>query len=599
MQDWRNADRLANLFEAVAYVLVHVVGIEHSELPETAGGTTRGDHQDVVPQEFFDERQMVVILCNLRVIAPDDPDDTAQPALDNSLIQGSVGGPELPAEMIEHIFGCETGDERILLAGNLDATLIAIRVIVDRLGNDALGDIDRLFLFKLVVSCTGDFRLFACGDQLRMVAGRNLVEAGHDALNIDYHSLNGASNDSEFLVEVIARKRRALPHEHFIRRAADACHSNILGAFFLGERLHLRITGDLDDHFRKGWLVAVDEYVHGVFAKNAKIGRRAKRIGTAELDVGQVGRHHRTAPSVRQGGLDRMKERVVIIRVHPHVRHVKHFDDLAIDAPRHDFHLAPALLLLLGRALRQQEFSMLLSVLGETFQSHLGRNLVGVAAGGVHTEFLRKGNELHFVLNFVALGLSLRGHVEIVGDVAAVVGVGRRTYCRCPGDISRNDAVGIYAAGAQLCPLAEGVHPARAHVALLAAHAQLSEPAAGFLLVRAVEGGTDIIALRLLQHLQSCLVNGSFFHLTLLEKRSTGDCPGSLEKVWITCQLYQTHPVDSNPIRPSDPDGTMLPPASRPGKKARTLDDRGNHLLPFDRHDVHAPDPFYLPHLIY
>jgi hypothetical protein len=157
------------------------------------------------------------------------------------------------------------------------------------------------------------------------------------------------------------------------------------------------------------------------------------------------------------------------------------FDDFAVDAAGHYIHFAPPFFLFLRCALYHEEFSLLLPILCEAFQGEIGGNLVGVVAGGIYPKLLRDGHKLHFVLYLIALSLSLCRHIEVVGDISAMVGVSRSANRGRSRDISRDDAICINAAGAQLGSLAERIYTAGAHIALLTAHSQFSEPAVGFL----------------------------------------------------------------------------------------------------------------------
>jgi hypothetical protein len=131
---------------------------------------------------------------------------------------------------------------------------------------------------------------------------------------------------------------------------------------------------------------------------------------------------------------------------------------------------------------------------------NLGGDFIDISTRSVQTKLLCKGYELLFILNLITLRLPLRGHVQIMGNIATMVGVSGRSNRSITGDVSRHNAVGIQAAGTILRPLAERVDPAGTHVALLTAYTQVPEPAARFLFVGSVENGADVLAFRLLQH---------------------------------------------------------------------------------------------------
>ena len=363
----------------------------------------------------------------------------------------------------------------------------------------------------------GNPGFLAGGDQLGVVALADFGKRGHDALYIDDHRLYRAGDNGKLLVQEVARDRCALAHQYLVGRAANTGDNDVVGALGLCKLFHLGAAGRLYDHLGKRRLVAVNDDVDLFCAEHAEVDLRADRNRAAELDVGKVGRDLRAAPSVAKRRLDAEHQEVLVVGVHAFVNHVKQLDDFAVDPSGQDFGLAPAFLLLFGRAGREDQLAFLLAELAHAGERKLVGNLVDVAAGCVDTDFLCDGHELFGVFDLITLGLAVGGHVQVVGDVAPVVGVGGTADRYRANDVSGHYAVGVDAADAALGSFAEWINPAGAHVTHLAADAQLAEPAMGGLLVGAIIGGGNFIAFRLRQHQLSGLIYRLFFHLTLLK----------------------------------------------------------------------------------
>ena len=139
------------------------------------------------------------------------------------------------------------------------------------------------------------------GDDLGVEAVGRLHDPGHDALDVDQERLHGTADDGQLLLQEVAGDRDAAAHQHLVRRAADAGHVDPAGAQLgrLGEEGG--VGGGVDDRFRQGGLMPVDEDVHLVLAQDAQVHLGADRLGRAEQDVLEVGGDHRAAPAVGEG----------------------------------------------------------------------------------------------------------------------------------------------------------------------------------------------------------------------------------------------------------------------------------------------------------
>ena len=161
--------------------------------------------------------------------------------------------------------------------------------------------------------------------------------------------------------------------------------------------------------------------------------------------------------------------------------HVHGLGDLAVDGAGLNGGLMPDILTHLRRALQEALLAEGLAVLHQAGLGDLVRELVDVAALGLDAPFLRDALELLGVLHLIVA--AILGKVQRVGDVAAVVGVGRRAAGGEAQVVARDDAVGVAAADA-----ARGLRSdaARAHRADAAADALLTELAVRGLVLHAL-----------------------------------------------------------------------------------------------------------------
>jgi len=89
------------------------------------------------------------ILCHLRRIAPDNADGPAYAACSDRIDQRPVAGPESAAEIVRQVLVGESGHQVGLLARNVYAGGIAVRVGFDGAPDDVASDCPGLLRIEL------------------------------------------------------------------------------------------------------------------------------------------------------------------------------------------------------------------------------------------------------------------------------------------------------------------------------------------------------------------------------------------------------------------------------------------------------------------
>ena len=118
------------------------------------------------------------------------------------------------------MYSCEKpGTRSSTSLRNLDRA--AILEVIDGDLEDVFRNRHRVMLVKLHVRRALELDLRRGGDDLGVEVLREADQRLHDALHIDDHRFDRAREDGEFLMEEVAGRGHALPHQDFIRRAAD------------------------------------------------------------------------------------------------------------------------------------------------------------------------------------------------------------------------------------------------------------------------------------------------------------------------------------------------------------------------------------------
>jgi len=387
--------------------------------------------------------------------------------------------------------------------------LVAVREILYSTADDFLGGIHGVGLVELDMLGKGEFGLGACGYELGVDFLRQLAEGRHDALDVDYHCVNGARGKGQFLLEEIPGDGNTVAHEDFDRRAADAAEVDARGALALGEFHQFLVVAGGNDHLRKGGLVAMDDNVDGFRVYDAEVCDTLHPFGGAEEHIGDFRGDHAPAPAVAERCADALEHDVQVVVVHADVGAVHYLDDLAVDSARDHAGLAPVVPGSFGRAGGEDHFAVLLSELAEGDSRDAVRDLAERLAFGFDAQFFGERPEFLLVLDLIVALIIFGGHEECVGYIAAVVGVGGRARGDHACEVAGCDYVGRRAADALARPVAEGVDAARPHCAVTTAESELSEPALGLHDLVAVPGHEKVRVARAIEHFDRGGVNAS------------------------------------------------------------------------------------------
>ena len=481
MQNGRNASQLANTLQTRAAVFLGLYGIHEACLGSSLSGAAGNDADDVVLQHLLHQLNVRSVRTDLGVVAADQSHSTAEDTGGDALQQG-LGGAELVnlgvGNAVENL---DDGFKRVAHAGLLDLVgdvhqlgLPVLEVLNGHL-DDRLGVVTGVLgreLDELGVGHPADGR---GGDELGVEALGEGSQCGEDALHVYNNGFAGAGENHVLLAQEVTGHGDAVTHGHFVGGAAHAGNGDALGANALGQSDHLRIVGVVNDHFRQGGIVAVNNDVDIVLLHNADVGGGVHGLGSAEQNVGELGAHHGAAPAVRQAAAQRLANQSLRQGAVAHVGHMQSGGNFPVNSPGLDACLMPQLLGMLGSTLQELLDAEGLAVFHQTDLSHFVSQIVDVLALGLHAPFLGDAEQLLRILDLVVA--AFLGLVQSMHDLTAMVGVGGRATGSKAQEVTADNAVNIAAAdtAGSLGSDAAGAHGA--------------DTAAGTLLAEAAVGG--------------------------------------------------------------------------------------------------------------
>ena len=328
-------------------------------------------------------------------------------------------------------------------------------------------------------------------------------QGGEDALYVYNDGFAGAGEDHVLLAQEVTGHGNAVTHGHFVGGAAHAGNGDALGANALGQSDHLGVVGVVNDHFRQGGIVTVNNDVDVVLLHNADVGGGVNGLGSAEQDVGELGAHHGAAPTIGQAAAQSLANQSLRQGAVAHVGHMQSGGDFPVNGPGLDAGLMPQLLGVLGSPLQELLHAEGLAVFHQADLSHFVGQIVDVLALGLHAPFLGDAEQLLRILDLVVA--AFLGLVQGMHDLAAMVRVGSGAAGGEPQEVTAYNTVNIAAADA---PGGLGGDAAGAHGADTAAGTLLAESAVGGLVFDTLLPG---VSANLLAVFQQGI--GGFFHL--------------------------------------------------------------------------------------
>ncbi len=235
------------------------------------------------------------------VVAAHHAGHAPHPAADDVVIQGVVGTADRAAQQILDSFIAET-DHRRGLAGRNHHRGFAVGEVVDGLPHHLSSHIQSMMFIKGDVhGGPFDHGPVVRSDELGVITFGNIGQGLHFALHVHDHGVHGAGDHGQFLLQVVARHRNAVPHQDLVGAAAHAGQLDALGALVLGILDHLRFLGGHIDHLRQQGLMAVHDDVDVIFFQHTQVDLAGHRHRHAEQDVLQVGWRSWSRPSRRTG----------------------------------------------------------------------------------------------------------------------------------------------------------------------------------------------------------------------------------------------------------------------------------------------------------
>jgi hypothetical protein len=320
----------------------------------------------------------------------------------------------------------------------------------------------------------GDVGLGGSGDHLGVTAGGHLGKRRHDALHVHHHQVHRAGEQRQFLVQIVAGNRHALPHQDFVGRATNPGDVDAFGARLPRQREQVAVAAGGHDHLAQNRLMPVHQDIDLLLFEHSQVGLRPNRLRPAEEHVLHVGGDHGAAPAIGQRGAHGGAQQRYRVRFHAVVRAVQQLDDFAVDAARRDAHLLPSPALFLGGAQRRDERAFLQAELRSHTSGQVRRHLALVRLADSRpirppAPSASPGWRWH-----IPKRSRLAPHLH---HFAPMVAVRRRAARHRARQVAGHDQVRIGAARSHLRPFAERIDAARPHVADIAAQPELAEPA--------------------------------------------------------------------------------------------------------------------------
>ena len=211
MQDRRNTYGLADLCQAGTTVDRRRSGREQSVHAGGNTSTAGNENEDIVLDQFLDDGDMFFVVLGPGVVAADDTGDTADPAINDVIVEGIVTAAEGPAQMVLDRLDAESGDLGGLMLRNHDLRTSVLEVFDGHL-DDAKGILHGIMFIELDMD---DIFLLHLGDgmgsnELGMETFGDIGQILKDTLDIDYHRITGTSDNREFLLQESTRWRNTV-----------------------------------------------------------------------------------------------------------------------------------------------------------------------------------------------------------------------------------------------------------------------------------------------------------------------------------------------------------------------------------------------------
>ena len=190
--------------------------------------------------------------------------------------------------------------------------------------------------------------------------------------------------------------------------------------------------------------MSVYDNIDFVLFHNAKVCLCVHRLRGTEQNVGKLGSHHGTSPSVRQTGTQGLANQSLRLGRTSHMSHMHRAGYLAVDRMRSNFLPLPDLLGMLRSTFQETLGSERLSILHQTGLCNLVSQIVDISSLCLNSPLFRNTNQFLRIFYFVIAVCGRR--IQGMADLTSVVGVSRRSSGRETKEVSSYNAVYVTSA---------------------------------------------------------------------------------------------------------------------------------------------------------
>ena len=138
MKNWRNTNGFADFSQSRSTIDLRGFGCQKASLAAGNGVASGGEHDDIMFEQFLDDRDMPLIQRGSGVVSPNHPGHTSYAAVDDIIIERHIGSPEGSTEVIVDGLVAEPGDQIRGIVGNHDL-LFPVREVLDGGLHDLFG----------------------------------------------------------------------------------------------------------------------------------------------------------------------------------------------------------------------------------------------------------------------------------------------------------------------------------------------------------------------------------------------------------------------------------------------------------------------------
>ena len=204
-----------------------------------------------------------MVMLTARIITSYDRGDTANASGHDRIIERAEGSSIRTTEHIVDIFVGETWHQICTMVRDLH--FAAIFVIINRVAQNIFGNGQSFMLIKFDMRGTLDFDFLRGRDDIRVEIISQTNQCLHNALYVNNHRFDRASQNCQLLLQEIPGGGDALPHQDFVSSTTNARKLNTLSTSFFSISNDLWSLRRCHDHFAESRLMSMNNYIDIIF----------------------------------------------------------------------------------------------------------------------------------------------------------------------------------------------------------------------------------------------------------------------------------------------------------------------------------------------